>query len=188
LDCLVRLDPFRHLRSPPDGDIAAGLQGPELAFLDAIPGGLQTFFLLQEQDSLPQKSFDFFYLLGCRSIGLPSSLHAEDSDIPEGGGWEMPKAGDCGSSGGGNCGGPRTGDGKDLSLLLLRVGAAVTLTVAGLFFSLRPRQLLLPPPLSGKIQAMIRLKPAASSFQKLRENKKRISLVPINCQLCLCLG
>jgi hypothetical protein len=80
----------------------------------------------------------------------------------------MPRAGDCGSTGGGNCGGPRTGDGKDLSLLLLRVGAAVTLTVAGLFFSRRPRQLLLPPPTpsSGKIQTMSRLKPAASTFQE----------------------
>ncbi|KAK3137333.1 hypothetical protein QOZ80_5BG0450920 [Eleusine coracana subsp. coracana] len=62
----------------------------------------------------------------------------------------MPKAGDCGSgSGGGGSGGwPRSGDGKDLSLLFVRVGAVVTLSVAGLFFSRRqrpPRQLLLPP-------------------------------------------
>jgi hypothetical protein len=59
----------------------------------------------------------------------------------------MPKAGYCRS--GGNCGEPKTGDGKDLSLIFLRVGAAVSLAVAGLFFSRRerpPRQLLLPPP------------------------------------------
>ncbi|KAE8817375.1 protein CHUP1, chloroplastic-like [Hordeum vulgare] len=55
----------------------------------------------------------------------------------------MPKAGDC--SGGG-------GSRRDLPLLFLRVGAAITLSVAGLFFSRlrwqrrsRPRYLLLPP-------------------------------------------
>ncbi|KAL6897843.1 hypothetical protein ACP4OV_006802 [Aristida adscensionis] len=50
----------------------------------------------------------------------------------------MPKAGDGGSGGGG-----------DLPLLFVRVGAAVTLSVAGLLFTRRqrpPRQLLLPPP------------------------------------------
>lgn len=58
----------------------------------------------------------------------------------------MPKAGDC--SGGGGGGGRR-----DLPLLFLRVGAAITLSIAGLFFSRlrwqhrpRPRHLLLPPP------------------------------------------
>ncbi|KAL6608327.1 hypothetical protein ACP70R_041390 [Stipagrostis hirtigluma subsp. patula] len=62
----------------------------------------------------------------------------------------MHKAGDCGSGSGsvssGGGGGPRSGD---LRLLFLRVGAAVTLSVAGLLFSRRqrpPRQLLLPPP------------------------------------------
>ncbi|TVU17127.1 hypothetical protein EJB05_33157 [Eragrostis curvula] len=63
----------------------------------------------------------------------------------------MPKAGDCSSGigGGGSGGWPRSGDGKDLPILFFRVGAAVTLAVAGLFFSRRqrsPRQLLLPPP------------------------------------------
>lgn len=55
----------------------------------------------------------------------------------------MPKAGDC-SGGGGR---------RDLPLLFLRVGAAITLSIAGLFFSRlrwqrrpRPRHLLLPPP------------------------------------------
>ncbi|XP_066363543.1 protein CHUP1, chloroplastic-like isoform X1 [Miscanthus floridulus] len=59
----------------------------------------------------------------------------------------MPKPGDCSSSSG--VGGPSAGDAKDLPQLFLRVGAAVTLSVAGLLFSRRqrpPRQLLLPPP------------------------------------------
>ncbi|XP_062180283.1 protein CHUP1, chloroplastic-like [Phragmites australis] len=53
----------------------------------------------------------------------------------------MPKARDGGGAG--------RGDAKDLPLLFLRVGAAVTLSIAGLLFSRRqrpPRQLLLPPP------------------------------------------
>lgn len=60
----------------------------------------------------------------------------------------MPKAGDC--SGGG---GRRGGDARDLPLLLFRVGAAITLSIAGLVLSRlrsqrrpRPRHLLLPPP------------------------------------------
>jgi hypothetical protein len=82
----------------------------------------------------------------------------------------MSKAGYCGS--GGNCGGPKTGDGKDLSLIFLRVGAAVSLAVAGLFFSRRerpPRQLLLPPPPASGTPTMSRLKPVAASFQKQRD-------------------
>ncbi|RCV16083.1 hypothetical protein SETIT_3G109100v2 [Setaria italica] len=65
----------------------------------------------------------------------------------------MPKPGGCSSSssgrGGSGGGGPSGGDAKDLPQLLLRVGVAVTLSVAGLLFSRRqrpPRQLLLPPP------------------------------------------
>ncbi|CAM0957453.1 unnamed protein product [Alopecurus aequalis] len=61
----------------------------------------------------------------------------------------MPEAGD--SSGGG--GGRRSGDARDLPLLFLRVGAAITLSIAGLVLSRlrsqrrpRPRQLLPPPP------------------------------------------
>uniref|UniRef100_A0ACD5TQ11 Uncharacterized protein n=1 Tax=Avena sativa TaxID=4498 RepID=A0ACD5TQ11_AVESA len=60
----------------------------------------------------------------------------------------MPKAGDC--SGGGGGGGRRGGD---LPLLLFRVGAAITLSIAGLVLSRlrskrrpRPRPLLPPPP------------------------------------------
>uniref|UniRef100_A0ACD5TKP9 Uncharacterized protein n=1 Tax=Avena sativa TaxID=4498 RepID=A0ACD5TKP9_AVESA len=65
----------------------------------------------------------------------------------------MPKAGDC--SGGGGGGGRRGGDARDLPLLLFRVGAAITLSIAGLVLSRlrlrsqrrpRPRHLLLPPP------------------------------------------
>ncbi|KQK07166.1 protein CHUP1, chloroplastic [Brachypodium distachyon] len=63
----------------------------------------------------------------------------------------MPKAGDGGSGGGGSGGGRRIGDAKDLPLLLLRVGAAITLSIAGLFLSRlrsqrRSRGFLLPPP------------------------------------------
>ncbi|CAL4910028.1 unnamed protein product [Urochloa decumbens] len=62
----------------------------------------------------------------------------------------MPKPGGCSnSSGGSGGGGPRGGDAKDLPQLLLRVGVAVTLSVAGLLISRRqrqPRQLQLPPP------------------------------------------
>ncbi|KAJ1262014.1 hypothetical protein BS78_09G074400 [Paspalum vaginatum] len=57
----------------------------------------------------------------------------------------MHEAGDCSSS---NGGGPTGGNAKDLPQLLLRVGAAVTLSVAGLLFSRRqrPPPRLLPPP------------------------------------------
>ncbi|WVZ96823.1 hypothetical protein U9M48_042411 [Paspalum notatum var. saurae] len=59
----------------------------------------------------------------------------------------MHEAGDCSSSSS-NGGGPTGGDAKDLPQLLFRVGAAVTLSVAGLLFSRRqrPRPPLLPPP------------------------------------------
>lgn len=78
----------------------------------------------------------------------------EGSDVPgkvgQGKG-EMSKAGDCSGSGGG--GGRRSGDARDLPLLFLRVGAAITLSIAGLFLSRlrsqrrpRPRHLLPPPP------------------------------------------
>ncbi|CAN6358778.1 unnamed protein product [Urochloa humidicola] len=65
----------------------------------------------------------------------------------------MPKPGGCSSSSsggrGGSNGGPSGGDTKDLPQLLLRVGVAVTLSIAGLLISRRqrpPRQLSLPPP------------------------------------------
>lgn len=66
----------------------------------------------------------------------------------------MPKAGDSssGSGGGGSGGWPRSGDVKDLPLFFFRIGAVVTLSVAGLFISRRqrpPRQPQLPPAPSG---------------------------------------
>jgi hypothetical protein len=63
----------------------------------------------------------------------------------------MHKPGGCSTSsgrGGSGGGGPSGGEAKDLPQLLLRVGAAVALSVAGLLVSRRerpPRQLLLPP-------------------------------------------
>ena len=63
----------------------------------------------------------------------------------------MHKPGGCSTSsgrGGSGGGGPSGGDAKDLPQLLLRVGTAVALSVAGLLVSRRqrpPRKLQLPP-------------------------------------------
>jgi len=143
------------------------LQVPELAFPDALSGFLQKF--------LPSKNrfftttlcglvrAQFFFEFG---TAPPLAAQKDALFVTDRQGWilitsvaldwllfflggrqrQMPNPRDCSSSG---VGGPSAGDAKDLPQLFLRVGAAVTLSVAGLLFSRRqrpPRQLLLPPP------------------------------------------